>query len=400
MSSVDQSIIPVPLGFRFASCRAGFKYRDRDDLGIIWSQRACTAGGVFTRNRFQAAPVMVARQALESRHSFHGLVVNAGQANACTGETGLERCRASLGIVGRALGVDPEGFLPASTGVIGDQMDLSRWQGAVDDLDLSGPVQGPVDVARAMCTTDTFPKLAWRTVDAKSNRFRVLGMAKGAGMICPDMATMLCFIVCDAGLDRELWQRDLTSAVDSSFNLITVDGDTSTNDCVLGLASGMGGAVAGKEDRQALQAALKDVCQDLARLVVQDAEGGTKVVAIRVAGAGDDAQAEAAARCVAHSPLVKTALFGCDPNWGRIVAALGRSGAEFEPGEVTLSVGGRPIFQHGSPIPDSIDDLFSSFFKRQEVEISIVLGQGPGQCRILTSDLSLDYVRINASYRS
>jgi len=400
MASGDQSIIPVPLGFRFASCRAGFKYQDRDDLGMIWSQRECTAGGVFTRNRFQAAPVMVARQALERQRSFHGLVVNAGQANACTGGVGLERCRASLEVVARALGVAPGQLLPASTGVIGDQMDLARWQGAMDTLDLSGPVQGPLDVARAMCTTDTFPKLAWRTVDAKPNRIRLLGMAKGAGMICPDMATMLCFIVCDAGLDRELWQQDLAAAVDSSFNRITVDGDTSTNDCVLGLANGMGGEVARKEDRDVLRAALAEVCQDLARLVVQDAEGGTKVVAIQVAGARDHAQAEAAARCVAHSPLVKTALFGCDPNWGRIVAALGRSGAEFEPGEVSLSLGGRPIFQDGSPIPDSIDDLFGPLLKRQEVEISIVLGQGPGQCRILTSDLSLDYVRINASYRS
>lgn len=400
MSTSDSTAIPVPLGFRFATCRAGFKYQDRDDLGLIWSTADCAAGGTFTRNRFQAAPVVVAREILSRQENVRGVVVNAGQANACTGQTGLDTCRASLRITARTLGLRPEQLLPASTGVIGAQLDVRRWQEAMEQMEVTGPTQPPLDVARAMCTTDTFPKLVWRTFGQGPDQISLLGMAKGAGMICPDMATMLCFILCDGAVDRDLWQDSLALAVDQSFNRITVDGDTSTNDCVLALANAMSGVAVTEANRRSFQAVLKDLCQDLARLIVLDAEGGTKVVTIRVQGAREQAQAEAAARTVAHSPLVKTALFGCDPNWGRIVAALGRSGAEFDPSEVSVSMGGRPIFVQGNPVVDDIDDLFAPVLKRQEVDISILLGRGPGQAEIVTSDLSLDYVRINASYRS
>jgi glutamate N-acetyltransferase/amino-acid N-acetyltransferase len=219
-------------------------------------------------------------------------------------------------------------------------------------------------------------------------------------MICPDMATMLGFVVCDARVDRELWREMLSRAAEASFNRITVDGDTSTNDCVLALANGASGVGASGEDAETLKAALVEVCQELAYFIVQDAEGGTKVASIRVSGARDEAQAARAARAVAHSPLVKTALFGEDPNWGRIVAALGRSGASFDPGRVSVAISGVLLFSGGRPAREEPDSLLAPFIRRQDVPIEIDLGCGSGEYTVLTSDLSLDYVRINAEYRS
>jgi glutamate N-acetyltransferase/amino-acid N-acetyltransferase len=328
------------------------------------------------------------------------VLANSGQANACTGGLGLEDCRRSLALAGEALGLGGEDLLPASTGVIGPRIRMDRLEAALPALKRSLGAAEPEDFARAIMTTDTFPKTASRAVDA-GGEFLVLGIAKGAGMISPDMATMLAFIFTDAGVGAKDLADVLRGAVNLSFNRVTVDGDTSTNDCVLMLANGASGAEpVGAGRQEAFAGAVLEVCRDLAYMIVQDAEGGTKVARIAVSGAKDEREAELAARAVGDSPLVKTALFGKDPNWGRIAAALGRSGVSFEPGEVAISIAGVKVFEAGLPAVEDVDAALAGRLEDRDVDIEIVLGGGPGKYLLLASDLTREYVSINADYRS
>ena len=396
-------MIPVPQGFSFAATAVGFKYKGRNDLGLVWSQTPAVAAGLFTTNRFQAAPVRYCLDSLADRQEFRGIVVNAGQANACTGEEGYVNCRVSLDMTAQALqaqGATADDFLPCSTGVIGPHLRLNAWREAMPSLGESLGKATPMDMAKAIMTTDSFPKLAWANVVLGDQEARVLGMAKGAGMICPNMATMLGFIITDAQVGFDAWRQILGGAVRSSFNCVTVDGDTSTNDTVLGLANGASGLSVEHLGQQALADAVTDVCQALSYMLVQDAEGGTKVARIRVVGAADDDQAELAARAVGNSPLVKTALFGQDANWGRIVCALGYSGAQFDPDDVRLAIGDITVFEGGKPVQGDLDSLLAPHMKRQDISIRIRLGNGPGEYTLLASDLTKDYVSINADYRS
>lgn len=393
-------MIPVPKGFRFAASKAGFKREGRYDLAVMLSDTPAVAAGVFTTNRFQAAPVVQCIETLSTRERVRGVVANSGQANACTGEQGLVNCRVSLEMAAQAVGVSMDELLPASTGVIGQHIKLDRWRAACPALSESLDTAGPMEFTRAIMTTDSFPKLAWGTLRHGGKEARILGMAKGAGMICPNMATMLGFIACDAEVEPGLWQDVLRQAVERSFNRITVDGDTSTNDCVLALANGASGLSIDEDGRQALLTALGEVCEALAYMIVQDAEGGTKVVRIRVVGAHDDRQAELAARAVGNSPLVKTALFGRDANWGRIVAAVGRSGAEFNPDRVAMAIGGVTIFEGGAPKAGDIDGLLAAHMHQRDISIEVSLGDGPGEYTLLASDLTVEYVKINADYRT
>jgi glutamate N-acetyltransferase/amino-acid N-acetyltransferase len=389
----------VPQGFSFAVAQAGFKREGRDDLAAVVSHGPAASAGVFTTNLFKAAPVVVGMQAIAASSTARAVLINSGQANACTGEPGLADCRESLELAGAALGLEPGDILPMSTGVIGPRLRLDRWRAAVGPLGGSLGQAGPLEAAKAIMTTDSFPKVSWARVGETSAV--VLGLCKGAGMICPDMATMLGVVLTDAEVDAGTWRRMLAQAVDESFNRITVDGDTSTNDCVFGLAGGASGVeVADEESAQALYEALVEVCQDLAYMIVQDAEGGTKVMRISVGGAVDDAQAELAVRAVGHSPLVKTALYGKDANWGRIAAALGRSGAEFDPAAVTIAIGGEVIFEGGRPVDLDIDAIMAPVLRRQDVDIEVTLGEGPGGAVLLASDLTHEYISINADYRS
>jgi glutamate N-acetyltransferase/amino-acid N-acetyltransferase len=392
--------ISIPRGFRFAAAKAGFKKPDKLDLAVAVSDFPATPAGVFTTNKFQAAPVLVCIDSLQRGGEIRALMANSGQANACTGGEGVARCRESMILAGDALGLKPSEILPASTGVIGHQFDMRVWREAMPELSESVSTAGPVEFARAIMTTDIVPKLAWREIELDGGEVRILGMAKGAGMISPNMATMLGFVFCDAEVDQAWWQEALRKAVEVSFNRVTVDGDTSTNDCVLALANGAGGAAPQGNELDLLQNALTEICQDLAYMIVEDAEGGTKVARIHVTGAVDNAQAELVARVVGNSPLVKTALFGCDPNWGRIVAALGRSGAEFTPNLVTVSIDGLPIFTDGAPVPGDMDGLLAATMQRAEIPIHIELAVGNGECKLLASDLTHDYIRINADYRT
>jgi glutamate N-acetyltransferase/amino-acid N-acetyltransferase len=389
----------IPSGFQFSTAQCGFKRPGRSDLGLLVSTVPAVAAGVFTTNRFQAAPVLVARENLEKGASgIRAIVVNSGQANACTGQQGIENCRATLEMLS-SLGLTPSSILPASTGVIGDQLKMDLWEKAIPLLRENLGQVGLVDMARAIMTTDTFPKLAAREVELSTGTVRLAGFCKGAGMICPNMATMLGFILCDAGVEQEWWQAALVRCVDKSFNAITVDGDTSTNDCVLALANGTACQAQGA-DLDILEEALLEICQDLAYMIVQDAEGGTKVMRINVRGAASMADAQLAARAVGNSPLVKTALYGRDPNWGRIVAALGRSGAAFTPEDVVVRIAGMTIFRQGTPVQADWDSLLASALRRDMVDIDLELFAGEAELTLMASDFTEEYIKINAEYRT
>lgn len=389
----------IPSGFQFSTAQCGFKRPGRSDLGLVVSSVPAVAAGVFTTNRFQAAPVLVARDILDKgASSIRAIVVNSGQANACTGQEGIDNCRATLEMLSQ-LGLEPSSILPASTGVIGDQLKMELWEKGIPALRENLGRVGLVDMARAIMTTDTFPKLATREVQLSTGTVRLAGFCKGAGMICPNMATMLGFVLCDAGVERQWWQEALTRCADKSFNAITVDGDTSTNDCVLALANGAAAEARGA-DLAALEEALLEICQDLAYMIVQDAEGGTKVMRINVRGAASMADAQLAARAVGNSPLVKTALYGRDPNWGRIVAALGRSGATFVPEDVIVRIAGKTIFRQGTPVKADWDSLLASALRRDTVDIDLDLGAGDAELALLASDFTEEYIKINAEYRT
>ena len=412
----------IPKGYSFAAVAAEFKKAGKLDLGLVVSHTGAAAAGVFTTNRFQAAPVLVGKQMLADRPTARVLLVNSGQANACTGEQGMVNCRRSLELAAKAAGVAPEDVLPVSTGVIGAQLKMDKWEKAMGPLAerlATSPSEGagqgdkPEAVARAMMTTDTFPKLASSTAQVAGGQVAVMGMAKGAGMISPNMATLLVFVLTDAGVgtgEGQAWWRDcVRRAADRSFNRVTVDGDTSTNDTLLALANNASGhMVSDSADQAALERAVTDVCQELAYMIVMDAEGGTKVARIRVTGAASNEDAELAARAVGNSPLVKTALFGADANWGRVVAAVGRSGACFKPDRLVLKFGDVVAFAGGTPADADLDMLLTPLMKEPEVLIHIDLGvdlgadlgAGQGEYELLASDLTHDYVSINADYRT
>ena len=389
-----------PLGFRFAGVEAAIKAPGRLDLGLIVCDSDASAAGVFTRNRVVAAPVLACRRRVPTR-SARGVLVNAGNANACTGDPGLHDAEALCAAAATELGVSPEALLPCSTGVIGLPLPLQRMTSAIPSLCHCLDTD-PGPFARSIMTTDTHPKLASRAVKSAGGGFRVLGVAKGAGMIRPDMATMLGFLLTDATVEPELLQELLKQAVEQSFNRITVDGDTSTNDTVLALASGAAGTPScdrDPESRQALAHALTAVCRELARMIVADGEGAGKVVDVWVRGAASEQAAVTAARTIAESPLVKTAIHGEDPNWGRIAAALGRSGA-YAGGPFSISVGGVQIVADGLGLGEAAEAEAHQAMRNAEFDIEVSLAEGSAAAWVTTCDFSADYVSINADYRS
>jgi glutamate N-acetyltransferase/amino-acid N-acetyltransferase len=391
----------IPVGYSFAAASASFKKPGKLDLAAIVSRTPAVAAGVFTTNKFKAAPVLQCKEMLADGRRMSGFLVNSGQANACTGEEGRANCRETLNLAARALGVPPDELLPASTGVIGAQFDMRKWVDVMPALSESFGKAAPEDAARAIMTTDTVHKLAESSFELKGGEVRLLGLCKGAGMISPNMATMLCFVTCDADISAEAWQVMLSDCVNLTINRVTVDGDMSTNDCVMALANGESGvAIESEDDYVLLRKHLLSVLEELAYKIVMDAEGGTKVAFIEVSGARDDADAEKVARAVGNSPLVKTALFGSDPNWGRIICAAGYSGANFKAEDLVLKIGGVLVFRNGTPEPGNMDDLLNPIMKKRDIVIHISVGEGPGSSMLLASDLSKEYVSINADYRS
>jgi glutamate N-acetyltransferase / amino-acid N-acetyltransferase len=393
--------VSAPRGFLAAGVACGIKANGRPDLGLIVSEKAASAAAVFTTNLAQAAPVLVARRHLHaSRGTMRAIVVNSGCANACTGTDGVRDAEEMASLAGQAIGTEPEEVLVASTGVIGVKLNMRSVARGIDEAVRSLSPDGGPSAARAIMTTDPFPKEAAFEVHADAGTFRVGGIAKGSGMIEPMMATMLGFVTMDAAVDPALLQRALTAAVNDTFNAITVDGECSTNDCVFALANGASGVRLTETDYSFLVDALRSVCEPLAIGIVRGGEGATKLVTIRVIGGASHDEARRTARAIANSPLVKTAIHGGDPNWGRLVAVMGRSGSGFTLERAAVRIGGIELFKDGTPFDERADDA-ARYLQGAEIEIEVDLGTGgTGGSHMWTCDLSADYVRINAEYRT
>ncbi|WP_417910748.1 bifunctional glutamate N-acetyltransferase/amino-acid acetyltransferase ArgJ [Candidatus Electronema sp. PJ] len=390
-------------GFSAAAVQAGIKYQNRLDLGLIYSEVPAVAAGVFTTSVVKAAPVLLDMERLRLGRA-QAIVVNSGNANACTGEEGMKMARAVGALVAQALQIDEELVQVASTGVIGAQLDLRPFTQAMPQLTARLSEEGFDELAKAIMTTDTVPKTASATIMIGGTEVHLLACAKGAGMIMPNMATMLCFAITDANIAQPALQAAVSRGAELSFNRITVDGDTSTNDTVLCLANGGAGNSLidenSPENLAIFTEALHRIFQDLAVQIVRDGEGATKLVTIRVEGAATQAEAVNAARTIANSPLVKTAFFGEDANWGRIIAALGRSGTQFQPERVAIAFDQALLVEHGFGLGKEAEAAATQVLKQKAFTVTVGLGQGAAVAEMLTCDLSCDYVKINANYRS
>lgn len=394
--------VTAPAGFLATGVHAGLKKPGLLDLALVVSEREAAAAGVFTRNRVVAAPVLLDRAHLRGGRG-RAILVNSGGANACTGARGLADAREMARLVAAALGLDPRTVYVGSTGVIGRFLPMPRIRRAIPLLVGGLSRRGGRRAAQAIMTTDRRPKEVAVRARIAGRTVTIGGMAKGSGMIHPDMATMLAYLTTDAAIEPRTLQRVLSAAVDRSFNRISVDGDTSTNDTVLCLANGAAGNTLlrnGSPGLARFRHLMEEACRSLAMQICRDGEGVTKVVEIAVTGARTAADARRIARTVGTSCLVKTALFGEDANWGRIMAAVGRAGVRIVPDRITLAFGGIPIFRGGRSLGRAVERKLDAVVRRREFTISIGLGQGAAAASLWTTDLSYDYVRINASYRS
>jgi len=388
----------LPKGFLASGVRAGIR-KKRPDLGLIVAEDGATAAAVFTQNKFQAAPVVLSKSALKKTGGrVKAVVVNAGCANAVTGKDGLDAAKRVRVKTAELLRCAEDEVFLASTGVIGVCLPDNKVRAFLPDA-ISRLSSGGVEaLSHAILTTDVGPKVAQATFTLGGKRGRIVGVAKGAGMIHPNMATMLSFLMTDAAVAPAALQRALKAAVDESFNSISVDGDTSTNDTVLVLASGKLGNAA-NADLADFQRALNAICRELAWMIVRDGEGAIRVMELEVTGAKTEKDAKLAAHAIATSPLVKTALHGGDPNWGRILAAVGRSGARFSLRKISLSAGPVKLVVDGAPTAYKEKDA-AKVFSRERVPLRVDLGSGNARAVVLSSDLGHDYVSLNADYRS
>ncbi len=402
---LEDGHVTTPGGWRAAGVACGIRKSGRLDLALLVSDTPCTAAALFTTNKVKAAP-LVYDQALLRRNpaGLRAVVVNSGIANACTGETGAAAVVTTAQAVQQYLNLPEDSVFVMSTGVIGMQLPLDRLtQGIAVGATHLGPGGGP-DAAHAIMTTDTRPKYCAVAFELPSGGVvRIGGMAKGSGMIHPNMATMLCFLTSDATVTPAALDAALRYATDRSFNCISVDGDTSTNDTVLALANGHAGVAPISDidsaDGQAFQAALTAMCQRLAQEVVRDGEGVSRFVTLDVRGAASDTEAHQAAMTIARSPLVKTAMFGADANWGRVLCALGYSGAELELDRIVLYFNRLKVFEYGLPL-DFDEQAARQLLDVPELHVEIDLGLGTGSARVWTCDLTYEYIRINAEYRT
>jgi glutamate N-acetyltransferase/amino-acid N-acetyltransferase len=387
-------------GFMAAGVASGLKKRGQKDLGLIFSQVPAKVAGVFTRNRVQAAPVRLDKERIASG-TCQAIIANSGNANCCTGEKGVRDARAMAGFAASELGINEDLVLVASTGVIGEPLPLEKIESSVPGLVRALEPEGISEFARAILTTDTVPKTISRQGNLEGKPFTVFGVAKGAGMIRPDMATMLCFVCTDIDADPDLLRDSLYIATQRSFNRISIDGDTSTNDTVLILANGLSGAVITSQDHKDLfQDVLNDVLMRLAEMIVKDGEGASKLVEITVKGAVSDKDAFKVVDAVAHSNLVKTAFFGEDANWGRIIAAAGRANVPIEPDSIDIFFDDVMVVKDSTGCGKAAEAEATKVLKQPEFKIYIDLKMGSGSASILTCDFSVDYVKINADYRS
>ncbi|MFQ5857704.1 MAG: bifunctional glutamate N-acetyltransferase/amino-acid acetyltransferase ArgJ [Anaerolineae bacterium] len=414
MQDIRKGTITDPAGFRAAGVHCGLKLGNAPDLALLVSERPCTAAAVFTTNRVKAAPVLY-NQALLARNptAIRAVVTNSGNANAVTGDQGLDNARRMAELTAKAAGCEPGQVWVMSTGVIGQPLDMVKITAGITHAASTLSPDGGHDAARAIMTTDTVPKEAAVHVRLSAGQVTVAGMAKGAGMIHPNMATMLAVIATDAAVSPDLLDQALRCAVDRSFNCISVDGDTSTNDTVLLLANGAAGVSVDQlesDDFRTFRDALTAVATTLAKKIVRDGEGATKFVTIHVRGAPTAGDARKVAMAVARSPLVKTALHGEDANWGRVLAAVGYSGVEVDPARIGLwfAAGGDSEGSNGQSLQlvrdgqrYHVDEVIAAqILAGEDIDIVVDLGLGDGEATVWTCDLSHEYVSINADYRT
>ncbi|MGD9392587.1 MAG: bifunctional glutamate N-acetyltransferase/amino-acid acetyltransferase ArgJ [Chromatiales bacterium] len=395
----SESALPVA-GVRLGSVAAGIRYEGREDLVLIELAKGSTCAAVFTTNAFCAAPVIVAREHLAAGEPRY-LLINSGNANAGTGESGLRAARETCKSLAAAAGCAINQVLPFSTGVIGMDLPTNRFATAAPSVLDALDEEGWEDAARAIMTTDTVPKLCSRQIEIDGKAVTITGMSKGSGMIRPDMATMLAYVAADALVTRPLLQKALEKAVAPSFNAITVDGDTSTNDACVLMATGASGVTIDENNFGQFTTAVTEVCLELARAIVRDGEGATKLVEVRVTSAATIEEARQVAYTIAHSPLVKTALFASDPNWGRILAAVGRAGlADLDIDAIRIWLDDVCIVSDGGRDPSYTEEAGQRVMDKAEFVIHVDLGRGESETSVLTCDLSFDYVKINAEYRT
>jgi len=387
-------------GFRAAGISAGIKANGNPDLALLVADAPAQVAAVYTTNKVLAAPVIVSQEHLKrSGGTARAIVVNSGCANSCTGDTGLRDARAMAEQTARLVGCPVEQVLVASTGVIGVALPMDKVRrGIPAAFDALGADQGPA-AARAIMTTDVAPKESAARISIGGREASIGGMCKGAGMIEPMMATMLGFVTTDASVPKPLLDRALREAVDQTFNAITVDGDSSTNDCVLLLASGASGVVVDDTGYGTFVEGLTAVCRELALAIVRGGEGATKLVAINVTGAATATEARKAAKVIANSLLVKTAIHGGDPNWGRLICAAGRADVTFDASRAGVTIGSLVLFKDGQP-HDELAPAAAEYLKGTELSIGVDLGAGTASSTVWTCDLSAEYVRINADYRT
>lgn len=387
-------------GFNVAGRAAGIKPDQKKDLGLIVSDTPASAAGVFTRNQIQAAPVVLDRERIAGGVS-QALIVNSGVANCCTGEPGMRDAVTMSRMAADNLRIIPDQVLVASTGVIGPRLPMAKIEAAIPKLVAEARPTGFVDFAEAIMTTDTVPKLVTRQASLNGILFTVTGVAKGSGMIHPDMATMLAFICTDMGATAEQLQGILKAGVDDTFNKMTIDGDTSTNDTTLLFANGRSGAdLQSTKDEALFNEIVCEVLGELAKRLIEDGEGATKRVQIKVKGTRSEASAHVVADTIAKSALVKTAFFGEDANWGRVVAAVGRAGVPIEPEKLKVFFGDILVFANGCGTDDANHDRVFNVLQQPRYTITVDLGLGSVEVSVYTCDLSVEYVRINADYRT
>ncbi|MBI2848331.1 MAG: bifunctional glutamate N-acetyltransferase/amino-acid acetyltransferase ArgJ [Chloroflexi bacterium] len=399
MKFIAGGTITAPAGFRAGAVSAGVKKtaEPRLDLGMLFSEERCVTAGVFTTSRLKSAPVLLCQEKLPRGHS-RAIVANSGCANAYTGEAGLNDAREMGELAAFALGVDTEDVFVASTGVTGQRLPMEVIRSGIRNIALSD--EGGHDFARAIMTTDTVPKEAAVAVQVGDSRFTIGGVAKGAGMIHPNMATMLCFLTTDAAVELDFLRAALRRAADVSFNMISVDGDTSPSDTVLLMANGLAKnpvIAKGSPMADAFERALTRICINLAMAIVRYGEGATRLIEVTVNGAATVAEARMAARTIVGSSLVKTAVYGGDPNWGRIIAALARSGAGLVESKIALDIGKVKVLRDGKPVDFSEADVMK-VFKGKEVPIKINLNLGTASATAWGCDLTPEYVKINSEY--
>lgn len=403
-SIVEDGSITTPIGFKAGGLHCGLKKTSRHDLGAIVCEVPATAAGVYTTNVFQAAPLQVTRESIGAGGVLRAVIVNSGNANACTGKQGEADAYEMRSRFAQSIAVPEEQVAVASTGVIGELLKMDKVRSGIDGLParMDGNREGADGFCQAILTTDLIQKMVCVKLELDGKIIHVAGAAKGSGMIHPNMATMLGFVTTDAAIGSEALQQLLRQATDLTFNMITVDGDTSTNDMLVAMASGLAGneeLTSQHEGWAAFAAAVRHVCEVLAKAIARDGEGATKLVEVQVNGAISDDSAQAIAKTVIGSSLVKSAVFGADANWGRIIAAVGRAGQPVNPDTVDIRLGDIVTLEQSRPVAFD-EELALEYLKGDTVVIRVDLHNGEGRATAWGCDLTYDYVRINAAYRT